>query len=139
MVQKSPILTPGVAKAASSAAMARSQVATNWHPAAVAIPCTSAITGCGIDWIRVISSVQTSKMRRYSLISRPVISERSWPEQKTLPAAARMTARISRLRADLVRQAISSCIRSSESALRRCGRFRVTIARLPSIARQMFS
>ena len=56
VVQKSPIFTPGVAKAASSAAMARSQVATNWHPAAVAIPCTSAITGCGIDWTFCISS-----------------------------------------------------------------------------------
>ena len=51
VVQKSPIFTPGVAKAASSAAIARSQVATSWHPAAVAMPCTSAITGCGMDWI----------------------------------------------------------------------------------------
>ena len=56
VVQKRPIFTPGVAKAASSAAMARSQVATSWQPAAVAIPCTSAITGCGIDCIFCISS-----------------------------------------------------------------------------------
>ena len=64
VVQNSPIFTPGVAKLASSAAIARSQVATSWHPAAVAMPCTSAITGCGIDWIFIISSAQTSKMRR---------------------------------------------------------------------------
>jgi len=45
VVQKSPIFTPGVANAAWSEATAKSQVATNWHPAAVAMPCTSAITG----------------------------------------------------------------------------------------------
>ena len=36
---------PGVANFASSAAMAMSQLATSWHPAAVAKPLTSAITG----------------------------------------------------------------------------------------------
>ena len=36
--QKRPILTPGVANRASSAATARSQVATSWQPAAVATP-----------------------------------------------------------------------------------------------------
>ena len=76
VVQNRPIFTPGVAKAASSAATARSQVATNWHPAAVAMPCTSAITGCGMDCSFIISSVHTSKMRRYSLMSRPVISRK---------------------------------------------------------------
>ena len=45
VVQKSPMLTPGVAKVASSAATARSQDATSWQPAAVARPCTRAITG----------------------------------------------------------------------------------------------
>ena len=49
VLQKSPIRTPGVAKAACSLATARSQVATNWQPAAVASPCTCAITGCGMD------------------------------------------------------------------------------------------
>ena len=47
VVQKRPILTPGVANVASSAATARSQAATSWQPAAVAIPCTRAITGWG--------------------------------------------------------------------------------------------
>ena len=77
VVQKSPILTPGVAKEASSEAIAMSQVATNWHPAAVAIPCTWAITGCGIDWILCMSSVQTSNISRYSATVRPAISPRS--------------------------------------------------------------
>src|SRR5579883_2919221 len=56
--QNRPILTPGVAKRASSAAMARSQVATSWQPAAVATPCTSAMTGFGSRTICSISSLQ---------------------------------------------------------------------------------
>ena len=43
--QNKPIFTPGVAKAAVLLAYARSQLATNWQPAAVAVPLTSAITG----------------------------------------------------------------------------------------------
>ncbi len=46
--QKSPIFTPGVAKVASSAATTRSQEATSWQPAAVATPCTLAMTGWGM-------------------------------------------------------------------------------------------
>ena len=45
--QNSPMLTPGVANRASSDATARSHAATSWQPAAVATPCTFAITGCG--------------------------------------------------------------------------------------------
>ena len=55
--QKRPILTPGVANRASSAATARSQVATSWQPAAVATPCTSAMTGFGNRTICSISSL----------------------------------------------------------------------------------
>src|SRR5579883_2077243 len=55
--QNSPILTPGVAKRASSAATTRSQVATSWQPAAVAIPCTWAMTGWGMACTVSISSV----------------------------------------------------------------------------------
>ena len=39
--QNSPILTPGVAKRASWLATARSQLATSWQPAAVAMPFTA--------------------------------------------------------------------------------------------------
>ena len=45
--QNKPLLIPVVPKAAEAAATAKSQVATSWQPAAVAIPCTLAITGCG--------------------------------------------------------------------------------------------
>ena len=61
--QKRPIFTPGVANFAPSAATARSQAATSWQPAAVAMPCTLAITGCGSRWMHSISSVQTSNSR----------------------------------------------------------------------------
>ncbi len=119
VVQKSPIFTPGVAKAASSAAMARSQVATSWQPAAVAMPCTSAITGCGMDWIFCISSVQTSKMRRYSLMSRPVISAEVVAGAEDLAGGGQNDGANFAIAADFVEAAISSSISSSESALRR--------------------
>ena len=56
--QNRPIFTPGVAKRAVSAATARSQLATSWQPAAVATPCTRAITGLGSRTMRVISAAQ---------------------------------------------------------------------------------
>ena len=64
VAQKSPILTPGVAKRASSAATARSHEATSWQPAAVAMPCTWAMTGCGMPGIVSIKAVQASKIWR---------------------------------------------------------------------------
>lgn len=45
--QNSPMCTPGVLNCAVAAATARSQLATSWHPAAVATPATSAMTGIG--------------------------------------------------------------------------------------------
>ncbi len=38
------------------------------------------MTGCGIDWIFVMSSAQTSKIWRYALMSLPTSSLRSCPE-----------------------------------------------------------
>ena len=46
--QNRPTLMPEVAKRALSAATARSQEATSWQPAAVAMPCTRAMTTWGI-------------------------------------------------------------------------------------------
>jgi len=60
--QKRPRLTPGVAKRASSAASARSQVATSWQPAAVATPCTSAMTGLGKRTIASIRSLHSANI-----------------------------------------------------------------------------
>src|ERR1035441_5595674 len=63
VVQKSPILTPGVAKAASSAAMARSQVATSWHPAALGFliynfpPAKSFMGDCGANLLGLMMGV----------------------------------------------------------------------------------
>ena len=56
--QNSPISTPGVAKLAVSEATARSQLATNWHPAAVATPCTAATTGFGNCTMACIMALQ---------------------------------------------------------------------------------
>ena len=45
--QKTPTFTPGSANFAVSAATARSHIDTSWQPAAVAMPWTRAMTGCG--------------------------------------------------------------------------------------------
>jgi hypothetical protein len=54
VLQNSPRLTPLTAKRASRAATARSHIATSWQPAAVAMPCTRAITGTGRRWTVII-------------------------------------------------------------------------------------
>ncbi len=56
--QKRPNFTPEVAKRDRSLAIARSQAATSWHPAAVAMPSTTAITGNGSLESRVIIAEQ---------------------------------------------------------------------------------
>ena len=52
--QNRPKLTPLTAKRASRAATAKSHIATSWQPAAVAMPCTRAITGTGNCWMASI-------------------------------------------------------------------------------------
>ncbi len=56
--QNRPMSTPGVAKPALVEAMARSQLATSWQPAAEATPCTAAITGWGRATICCIMALQ---------------------------------------------------------------------------------
>ena len=51
VAQKSPTSMPLTPKRASCTATARSHCATSWQPAAVASPCTRAITGTGRRWI----------------------------------------------------------------------------------------
>src|SRR5207237_973594 len=63
VVQNQPPLPPGVAKLAFSAATARSHDATSWQPAAVAIPCTRATTGCGSRWMVSMRSVHVAHGR----------------------------------------------------------------------------
>ena len=59
--QNSPMFTPFTPNRVPSAATAMSQLATSWHPAAVAMPCTCAITGCGRRGIICITSAQRAK------------------------------------------------------------------------------
>ena len=58
--QNKPRLTPGVANLTVFEAIARSQLATNWQPAAVAVPATSAITGLGLRTISSITEAQAA-------------------------------------------------------------------------------
>ena len=53
---------PVIAKVHATATT-RSHDATSWQPAAVAVACTFAITGCGTRWIVSIITVQTSNRR----------------------------------------------------------------------------
>src|SRR3546814_3496275 len=53
-----------VATCAERSATARSQVATGWQPAAVAMPCTLAITDWGRAVMVVISRLHRSEERR---------------------------------------------------------------------------
>src|SRR5207237_6453773 len=61
VVQNTPTFTPGNAKRAVSAATARSHIDTSWQPAAVAMPCTRAITGCGNAVNETIRALQAEK------------------------------------------------------------------------------
>jgi hypothetical protein len=139
VVQKRPMFTPGVAKRASSLATTRSQVAASWQPAAVAMPCTCAITGCGIAWIAVISSTQRSNTRRYVATSRSISSRRSCPAQNAGPLPDRITARVSRRSPAARTAAMSSPMWASESALRRSGRFMVMCVIARSTSTRMCS
>src|ERR1700741_5490742 len=56
--QNRPLLMPEVAKVASVEAPAREQAATSWQPAAVAISCALAITGCLRRLIDIIMAEQ---------------------------------------------------------------------------------
>ena len=67
--QNSPKLTPLTANFASLDATARSHIATSWQPAAVAMPCTRAITGTGSRWIDSI-------IARAAVEQRAVVVER---------------------------------------------------------------
>ena len=99
--QKIPTLIPGSANVAVSAATARSHIETSWQPAAVASPCTRAMTGWGI-WVRAtINRLQLSNSRfcqpPSSAFAR--ISLRSWPAENPRPAAPKTMTRASLLRA----------------------------------------
>ncbi len=60
--QNRPMCTPGVQNLALVEATARSQVATSWQPAAVAVASTAAITGCGNRRMASITALQRCMM-----------------------------------------------------------------------------
>ena len=113
-------------------------MATSWQPAAVASPCTRATTGWGTCCISVISSVQVTSRERTAARSASATSAKSWPALNTgpLPASTMPSASLSPICANAV---ISSRMCSSDSALRRCGRFIVTVANSPDRSTRMCS
>ena len=131
--QNRPPLPPGMAKPALSAATARSQVATSWHPAAVARACTRAMTTWGIDCTVSIISVHTSNRWRASSSEAPFMSPKLCPAENTGPVAARMTPVASDW-PTACSAAVSSSITSSASALRFSGRLRVMVVTGPWVA-----
>jgi hypothetical protein len=96
--QKSPMFTPLTPNRVPSAATAMSQAATSWQPAAVAMPCTSAITGCGRVAGSPASPRRSGEEVREVMRARPPSRRlaassrfRSWPAQKARPAPRRTT------------------------------------------------
>ncbi len=121
-----------MANVAVSAATARSQLATNWQPPAVASAWTRATTGCGSAWMVFIMVVQTSNNSRDCSRVAPAMSAKLWPALKTGPLAARITPRAS-VRAMARRATVNSRITLRASALRLSARLRVTVVMGPSV------
>ena len=136
--QNQPPLPPGAAKPAFSLATARSAVATSWHPAAVASPCTRATTGWGTCWISVIRSVQVVSSARMYGRSAPAMSAKSCPALNTGPLPASTMPRAS-LFPSSPNAVISSRMCARDRALRRCGRFIVIVAKSPERSTPMCS
>jgi hypothetical protein len=129
--QNQPALPPGSANAADSAATARSQVATSWQPAAVAIACTLATTTCGTSWMVRISFVQSRSRSRTPARSRAATSAKSCPAENALPSAP-STMPVASLRPAVSNASSSSRRCGSDSELRRSGRFMVIRTVSPS-------
>ena len=128
VAQNSPKLTPEVAKRASVEATARSHAATSWQPAAVAMPCTRAITGCGMRVMLIITLQQLSKSEpTNSCVRLANISLRSCPGQKALPLAAMTTTRMAGLAAISSSAACSAASISIDNALNCLGRLSVSV------------
>ena len=135
-MQNSPIWTPdgtSVAKdAVDSPATARSQVATpnSWQglgPAAVARPCTCAMTGLGSSRMASMTSVHSANTSVYDASSRSISSRRSWPELNTGPSERSTTTRTASSRSNSPNRSLSSSRVSVESAFRRDGLFSVSV------------
>src|SRR5262245_33330922 len=123
----SPILASGIAKRAASAATRKSQCRASSHPPAYAAPCTIAIVGwreASISRNRLITSASGSSPSS----CRRLISVRSRPEQKAVPAPRITTARTLVSRSSASKRRPSASIIAVLSALRRSGRLSVIVA-----------
>ena len=128
VAQNRPRLMPDVAKRAALDATARSQLATSWQPAAVATPCTRAITGCGSAGSACIIAAQRANSSRCQAGSgRARISRRSWPAQNARPAPASTSTRTLGSAAIEASAPLSSSINASESELNWSGRSSVSV------------
>src|SRR2546429_2879836 len=126
--QKRPRLTPLTANLAALEATARSHCATSWQPAAVAIPCTRAITGTGRRRSVSIMRVHCADSpREYSSEGCARISFRSWPAQNALPTAAITTTRAEASLAIASSSRCSAASIASDRALKACGRLSVRV------------
>lgn len=98
------ILTPGVPKTAFDAAKTtRSHDAASWQPAAIAGPCTAAITGCGIRYSPRSPSSRYSRRRSRSS-SRFSRSSPSDRVRRRTPGLRRARSRPARARLQTSRQ-----------------------------------
>ena len=122
------MFTPGSAKVAVCAATARSHIETSWQPAAVAMPWTRAITGCGsvVSLVNVrLHAAKSSRCHAASACARS--SFRSCPAQNPRPAAASTTTRTPRSDAMRSSSASSAASIGRDSALKRSPRLSVTV------------
>jgi hypothetical protein len=139
--QNRPMSTPGVAKCAASEAIARSQLATSWQPAAVAMPWTDATTGLGRCTIACIIALQAviisaKKARpRSGSARRAVSSFMSWPAEKAGPLAAITTPRTVLSSRISLSSACRLAIIAADRLLRAVGRLRVRTAIGPTVSR----
>src|SRR5262249_25248330 len=135
--QKRPTLIPETAKLAFSDATTRSHIATSWQPAAVARPCTRAMTGWGGRLGVSIIRLQCRKSALRALRS-PIarISLRSWPAQKALPSPAITTTRTDGSFSIASRCSCSDSMTARESELSWRGRARTSQAAAPRSSRR---
>ena len=116
---------------ADSAATARSQVATSWQPAAVAIACTRAITTCGTSWMVCISPCTAGAGRAPR--PGPARPRRRSRARRRTPCPRRAsTMPVASLRPAVSNASSSSRRCGSDSELRRSGRFMVIRTVSPS-------
>ena len=121
----SPSLTSVSAKVASSAAIAMSEAATMPIPPARTAPCSRVTTGLSID---TISRCSSTIRRAPSSMPPALASDRSAPEQKTLPSARISTTRTASSAAARSSPANSSVTSWRDSAFRLCWESSVRVA-----------